>query len=82
MQSRSRWTDLPDSVNFVEGRKTMELIKPVDHETTVYFKDCEIIAFKTLEGANIWETKGTGEMKLPAGVPVVIIRGQTMVKDS
>lgn len=79
---RKRWIDLTISVEFVEGHKAMELIKARDHERTVYFKDCEVIDFKDLKGANIWSTKGTGEIKLPADVAVVVIRGKSMTKDS
>jgi hypothetical protein len=50
-------------------------------ERKLYCSECENIDFQNRSGNSIWETKGTGEILLPAEVGVYIVRGKWMVED-
>jgi hypothetical protein len=42
----------------------------------MYFLECENIAFQNKKGEDIWSTRGDGEIDVPAGVGVYVVRGK------
>lgn len=49
-------------------------------ERNLYCFECESIDFQNREGDSIWDTKGSGEMRLPKDVGVYIVRGKWKVE--
>jgi hypothetical protein len=42
----------------------------------VYFSECENIDFQNEKGETIWSTKGEGQILVPPGVGVYVVRGK------
>lgn len=74
---RKRWSNLTASLDFFDGctKQPAEYIFAKDHERKIRFLSCESIAFQDNKGQDIWSTTGDGEINLPAGVGVYIVRG-------
>jgi hypothetical protein len=75
---RNRWKALSKPPEFFEGckRHAMNFIIAENYERQYYFHGCENITFQSEDGRTIWSTDGGGEINLPAGVMVYIVKGK------
>ena len=73
----SRWEDLKDSLDEMHGR-TIERYAADENERDLYCEDCEAIIFLDTDHKPVWKTEGSGQMKLPPQVSVMVKRGKSM----
>ncbi|KAF4881228.1 hypothetical protein CGCFRS4_v015768 [Colletotrichum fructicola] len=76
---QTRWKTLSVDANFFTHcrKQPAKFIPWENYERKFYFYDCENISFQNNKGTEIWAVQGGGEIDVPAGVNIYIIRGKS-----
>ncbi|CAG5189898.1 uncharacterized protein ALTATR162_LOCUS12107 [Alternaria atra] len=75
---RDSWQDSTTAQFGDEHKRAVHLFEQKNHTRTLYCKSCEDIRFQDENGTTVWNTHGSGQITLPAGIRVLAKGGWAM----
>ncbi|KAM3547651.1 hypothetical protein ARSEF4850_009891 [Beauveria asiatica] len=77
---RDSWQDSTTMQFADEHKKPVHLFEQASYDRDFYCKACEDILFKDENGITVWDTHGSGQIKVPAGIRVLAKGGWAICK--